>query len=99
MIRPGDQAYFDILQTFIGYRTCYYRTFAMWDARRRPQRDAYKRAREWIDAAIALIKPGVATDKSRASGRRPPSSASRTSRVRSAWSSATASAQPFTSGR
>ena len=27
MIRPGDQAFFDILQTFMGYRTCYYRTF------------------------------------------------------------------------
>ena len=27
MIRPGDQAFFDILQSFMGYRTCYYRTF------------------------------------------------------------------------
>ena len=27
MIRPGDQAFFDILQAFMGYRTCYYRTF------------------------------------------------------------------------
>ena len=25
---PGDQAYFDIIQAFVGYRTCYYRTFA-----------------------------------------------------------------------
>ena len=29
MIRPGDQAYFDIIQSFNGYRTCYYRTFAV----------------------------------------------------------------------
>ena len=27
MIRPGDQCFFDILQSFMGYRTCYYRTF------------------------------------------------------------------------
>jgi Xaa-Pro dipeptidase len=27
LIRPGDQAFFDIIQSFIGYRTCYYRTF------------------------------------------------------------------------
>ena len=29
MIRPGDQAYFDIIHSFNGYRTCYYRTFAV----------------------------------------------------------------------
>ena len=28
-LRPGDPAYFDILHSFIGYRTCYYRTFAV----------------------------------------------------------------------
>ena len=27
IIRPGDQAFFDIMHSFIGYRTCYYRTF------------------------------------------------------------------------
>ena len=32
-------------------------------ARRRSQHDAYKKAREWLDNAIALIKPGVSTDK------------------------------------
>jgi Xaa-Pro dipeptidase len=61
MIRPGDQAYFDIIHAFNGYRTCYYRTFAVGRATT-SQRDAYARAREWIDAAIALVKPGVATD-------------------------------------
>ena len=58
MIRPGDQAFFDILQSFMGYRTCYYRTFNV--GRATPaQHDAYKKAREWLDNAIALIKPGV----------------------------------------
>ncbi len=61
MIRPGDQAFFDIIQSYNGYRTCYYRTFSVGRATL-PQLDAYKRAREWIDAAIALVKPGISTD-------------------------------------
>ncbi len=61
LIRPGDQAFFDIMQSFNGYRTCYYRTFAVGRATT-SQRDAYSRAREWIDASIALVKPGVSTD-------------------------------------
>ncbi|MBT8248839.1 MAG: M24 family metallopeptidase, partial [Acidimicrobiia bacterium] len=28
-IRPGDQAYFDIIHAYNGYRTCYYRTFVV----------------------------------------------------------------------
>ncbi len=62
LIRPGDQAFFDIIMSFIGYRTCYYRTFSVGKATR-PQQNAYKKAREWMDEAIALIKPGVTTDK------------------------------------
>ena len=62
LIRPGDQAFFDIIQTFVGYKTCYYRTFVVGKATD-AQRDAYKRAREWIDASIELMKPGVTTDK------------------------------------
>src|SRR3990170_1630522 len=34
LIRPGDQAFFDIIQSFIGYRTCYYRTFNVGKATR-----------------------------------------------------------------
>jgi Xaa-Pro aminopeptidase len=62
LIRPGDQAYFDIIQSFNGYRTCYYRTFAVGRATA-AQHDAYSRAREWIDAAIDLIRPGTTTDQ------------------------------------
>jgi Xaa-Pro dipeptidase len=62
MIRPGEQAFFDIMHSYNGYRTCYYRTFCV--GRSTPaQRDAYTRAREWMDSAIAAIKPGVATDQ------------------------------------
>ena len=60
MIRPGDQAFFDILQSFMGYRTCYYRTFNV--GRATPaQHDAYKKARDWLDNAMARIKPGAST--------------------------------------
>jgi Xaa-Pro dipeptidase len=62
MIRPGEQAFFDIMHSYNGYRTCYYRTFAVGRATA-AQRDAYVRAREWIDAAIDAIKPGVSTDQ------------------------------------
>ena len=62
LIRPGDQAFFDIIMSFVGYRTCYYRTFNVGRATT-AQVDAYRRAREWMDEAIALIKPGVSTDR------------------------------------
>ncbi len=59
-LRPGDPAYFDILHSFNGYRTCYYRTFAIGSASR-SLIDAYKRCRYYLDAAIAAIRPGVTT--------------------------------------
>ncbi|HET9085047.1 MAG TPA: M24 family metallopeptidase [Candidatus Limnocylindrales bacterium] len=62
LIRPGDQAFFDIIHTFVGYKTCYYRTFTVGTATD-AQRDAYKRAREWIDASIELMRPGTGTDQ------------------------------------
>ena len=62
IIRPGDPAYFDIIHTFIGYKTCYYRTFTVGSSTP-SQRDAYKRARQWMDDAIAMMKPGLSTDK------------------------------------
>lgn len=60
LIRPGDPAFFDILHSYQGYRTCYYRTFAVGSASR-AQRDAYKIAREYMDRAIALVRPGATT--------------------------------------
>jgi Xaa-Pro dipeptidase len=62
LIRPGDQAFFDIIHSFMGYRTCYYRTFNVGYATP-TQIDAYKRCREWLDAAIELVRPGVTTDQ------------------------------------
>jgi Xaa-Pro aminopeptidase len=62
LLRPGDQAYFDIIHVFNGYRTCYYRTFAVGRASQ-AHHDAFKQSREWMDAAIELVKPGVTTDQ------------------------------------
>ncbi|HKA09217.1 MAG TPA: M24 family metallopeptidase, partial [Candidatus Dormibacteraeota bacterium] len=59
-LRPGDPAYFDIIHSFNGYRTCYYRTFAVGSASPALV-DAYKRCRDMLDEAISMIRPGVTT--------------------------------------
>jgi Xaa-Pro aminopeptidase len=59
-LRPGDPVYFDILHSFNGYRTCYYRTFAVGSASPALV-DAYRRCRDLLDAAIELIRPGRTT--------------------------------------
>jgi Xaa-Pro aminopeptidase len=60
MLRPGDPVYYDILHSYMGYRTCYYRTFAVGSASR-ALNDAYKRCRDYLDAAIELVRPGRTT--------------------------------------
>ena len=60
VLRPGDPVYYDILQSYMGYRTCYYRTFTIGYASH-AMIDAYKRCREYLDAAIELIRPGRTT--------------------------------------
>jgi Xaa-Pro aminopeptidase len=60
VLRPGDPAFFDILHSYNGYRTCYYRTFAIGSASA-AMNDAYKRCRDYMDAAISIVKPGITT--------------------------------------
>jgi Xaa-Pro aminopeptidase len=62
LLRPGDQAFFDIIHSFMGYRTCYYRTFCVGSSSQ-SQVDAYKQCREWLDNAIELVRPGMTTDR------------------------------------
>jgi len=62
IIRPGEQAFFDIIHSFNGYRTCYYRTMSVGSSTP-VQRDCYTQAREWMDRAINLVRPGVGTDE------------------------------------
>jgi Xaa-Pro aminopeptidase len=44
----------------MGYRTCYYRCFAISSASHQLV-DAYKRCRDYLDASIELIRPGRST--------------------------------------
>jgi len=60
VIRPGDPAYFDITHAHLGYRTCYYRTFAVGSASR-AMVDAYARCRHLLDAALHALRPGITT--------------------------------------
>jgi len=62
LLRPGDQAFFDVIHSYMGYRTCYYRTFNVGGISQ-SQLDAYKQCREWLDAAIDLVRPGTTTDE------------------------------------
>ena len=59
-LRPGDQVYFDILHSYMGYRTCYYRTMAIGCASS-AQVDAYKKCRDILDESIENMRPGVTT--------------------------------------
>jgi Xaa-Pro aminopeptidase len=60
ILRPGDPVYFDILHSYMGYRTCYYRSFSIGYASHSLV-DAYKRCRDYLDAAITLVRPGRTT--------------------------------------
>ncbi len=60
MLRPGDPVYYDVLQSYMGYRTCYYRTFVIGYSSP-AMVDAYKRCRDYLDAAIELVRPGRTT--------------------------------------
>jgi len=60
VLRPGDPVYYDILHSYMGYRTCYYRCFAI-NFASQALIDAYKRCRDYLDASIELIRPGRST--------------------------------------
>lgn len=60
MIRPGELVFIDIMSHYLGYATCYYRTFAVTRSSQR-QRDVYKRAYDWLQDSIDVVRPGVTT--------------------------------------
>ena len=60
LLRQGDPVYFDILHSYMGYRTCYYRTMVIGSASQ-SQIDAYKKCREILDISIDKVKPGITT--------------------------------------
>jgi Xaa-Pro aminopeptidase len=62
MIQPGDMVFLDIMHSFNGYRTCYYRTFICGEPNN-AQIDAYEKASKWISASIDMVRPGVTPDE------------------------------------
>ena len=62
IIQPGDMVFLDIMHSFNGYRTCYYRTFICGKPNKY-QIEAYEQCSQWVSAAIDAIKPGVTVDE------------------------------------
>ena len=60
IIRPGDMVFLDIMHSYNGYRTCYYRTFACGKPTK-PQLEAYELAWKWLKDSIDAVKPGATT--------------------------------------
>ena len=96
LIRPGDPAFFDILHSHLGYRTCYYRTFAVGSASGRNGTPTSAAASTWTRPSRWSSRARPRPTSSRC-GRGRPSSASPTRPPPSACSTATGSACP--SGR
>ncbi|WP_265109834.1 M24 family metallopeptidase [Halosolutus halophilus] len=63
VIRPGDLVYADFYNIgYLGYRSCYYRTFSMGEPTRE-QKEAYETARDNLYDVLERIEPGVTTDE------------------------------------
>ena len=62
LLRPGDQAFFDVIHSFMGYRDLLL-PHVQRGMVSQPQLDAYKQCRDWLDAAIDLVRPGTTTDE------------------------------------
>lgn len=62
ILRPGDMIFLDVVNDFMGYKTCYYRTMVCGE----PTKDQiriYNKAYDWIQKAMSVVKPGVSTAK------------------------------------
>jgi len=60
IIRPGDMIFLDIMHSYMGYRTCYYRTFICGKPSRE-QLEAYATAWKWLKDSIDAVRPGATT--------------------------------------
>lgn len=60
IIRPGDMIFLDIMHSYMGYRTCYYRTFVCGKPTR-AQLEAYELAWKWLKDSIDAVRPGGTT--------------------------------------
>jgi len=59
-LRPGDIVFFDIMHSYCGYRTCYYRTFSVGKPTGE-QTERYKECLTWLQDSIKVVKPGATT--------------------------------------
>lgn len=63
ILRPGDLLYADFYNVaFLGYRSCYYRTFSLGEPTQ-SQQDAYRTARDNLYDVIERLEPGATTDE------------------------------------
>jgi Xaa-Pro aminopeptidase len=63
MMRPGDIVYADFYNIgYLGYRSCYYRTFSMGEPTQ-AQQDAYETAVDNLYDVLDRIEPGATTDE------------------------------------
>lgn len=60
MIRPGELVFIDIMSSYLGYSTCYYRTFATTRATQK-QKDLHKKAYDWLQKSVDIVRPGITT--------------------------------------
>jgi Xaa-Pro aminopeptidase len=60
IIRPGDMVFMDIIHSYNGYRTCYYRTFVVGKSTQK-QRDIYQQCWDWLRTSIEAVRPGATT--------------------------------------
>jgi len=60
MIRPGDLVFIDIISHYLGYATCYYRTFAVTFSTPL-QEKVYEKAYQWLQSSIEVVRPGATT--------------------------------------
>jgi len=62
IVQPGDMLVCDLIgPVYMGYRICYYRTFAVGIPPKQEIKDAYQEIRDWLYAAADLVKPGAST--------------------------------------
>lgn len=59
-IRPGDIVMLDVVNSFNGYKTCYYRSFVC-GRPTQEQKDLYSQCYAWLKDSIDIVRPGITT--------------------------------------
>lgn len=60
IIQPGDLVYVDIVgATYMGYRSCYYRTFKVGSRPTAQEKDWFNKCRDYLYRAVDVLRDGV----------------------------------------